>query len=798
MPLRRSSGPFQRDPFLQTGRRLALQLWVLSIVCWWGLGMPFSRLWWLVNERQLHWIFFCYAWEVPIIGWTGAVFLPYLVWRRLSGRFLAGDPDAFRALTVYPAQVALLVLATSSLGYLLGAVQINIFAHLPTIEFFKIAAQGPVLGAAFGVAAFLLAERAVREVALSAATLRGAEARSGKLFASLYSKVLVLTVTLVLAVLAPIFLFNLTLEQERQEAMLAQRLSGLLAAATDPEQVTSILGKAIGPETYWFVADSMTGKIVDGRGERRRLADLALDDPQQIMASDSGWFASRQGRHQVVVYRRISGHDRGDRIVVVAPFSDYRGTLLPATLIMIGIGGVTGVIGLGLAMLLARNLVDPLHRLRAATSRMAGGNLNIETVAVAGADEVSALARDFDHMAQEVRANEARLRQAYEQLRIAQEHLVQAERLSAVGRVVSGVAHELNNPLSAILHFAEDLQADEDRGPSDREALTVISDQARRSRAIVRDLLAFVRARDDRREQVEVEDLIRSALQTVRADALEAGVTLHLHVSPGLPPVEVDRPGIEQVLTNLLVNGIQACPHGGHITVSAGDEQGRCSVSVEDDGVGIDPDVLPRLFEPFFTTKPQGKGTGLGLSVSLGIVEQHGGTLTGANRSGAPGARFTMTLPWAARRVSPDRPAVPSGVGQAASARMASTSPGRVLIIDDEPSIRMALRRFFQRFKWVVDEADSGADGLNRLAGMDGANGYDVVITDLKMPGMSGIELHDRIRAAHPDQFRRLIIVTGDVASAEAQRLLQRTDRPVLEKPFEIEDLMRAVGEVTS
>jgi CheY-like chemotaxis protein len=145
---------------------LALQLWLTSMLCWWIIGIPFSLLWWLVNASQQRWILICYAWEVPAVGWTGAVLLPVLGFRRLQRRLEAGDPAVGPDLARFPFRVALLVIGTSSVGYLLGAIQLDHFAYLPDLEFAKITVQGPVLGGLFAVAAYLMAERAVERLGL--------------------------------------------------------------------------------------------------------------------------------------------------------------------------------------------------------------------------------------------------------------------------------------------------------------------------------------------------------------------------------------------------------------------------------------------------------------------------------------------------------------------------------------------------------------------------------------------------------------------------------------------------------
>lgn len=238
-------------------------------------------------------------------------------------------------------------------------------------------------------------------------------------------------------------------------------------------------------------------------------------------------------------------------------------------------------------------------------------------------------------------------RRADEERAQLQIQLAQSQRMQTVGRVVSGVAHELNNPLAAILSFSE-LLLEEERSPADQEALRIIYDQALRSRAIVRDLLAFVRRRQERvRETLAPHALADAALRALRPQLALAGGQVELAAGGEDVHVRADRAGIEQVLTNLLLNAAHAATPGGSVRVSVERRGERCRIVVEDSGPGIPAEVMPHIFEPFFTTKGTGQGTGLGLPVSLGIVEQHGGTLTAENRAAAEGggARFVVELP---------------------------------------------------------------------------------------------------------------------------------------------------------
>ena len=378
--------------------------------------------------------------------------------------------------------------------------------------------------------------------------------------------------------------------------------------------------------------------------------------------------------------------------------------------------------------------------------------------------------------------------------------LAQSLRMEAVGRLVSGVAHELNNPLAAILTFSEDLLREPAPGlPT--EPLVVIRDQAQRARAIVRDLLAFVRRREERREHIATNDLVERVTNAMRREIERLELRMEVEVGSGLPGIIGDSVGLEQVLTNLLDNAMRAAGKRGWVALRAQTVREGLQIVVEDSGEGIRPELLPRIFEPFFTTRAAGQGTGLGLSVSLGIVEQHGGRLTVENRPGPEhGARFTVLLPFGVaatdRRLTPRVPPVPV---EDPLSSLPKAEPGRsprVLIIDDEAPVRAAMRRFFERRGWTVEEAEDGQPGLAAvLAAPDDAM-YDLVISDLKMPGMSGIDVHNGLAATKPALLRRLVIATGDTASPDAAVFLSKTRCPILEKPFALDDLARIADQV--
>jgi two-component system NtrC family sensor kinase len=362
-----------------------------------------------------------------------------------------------------------------------------------------------------------------------------------------------------------------------------------------------------------------------------------------------------------------------------------------------------------------------------------------------------------------------------------------AERAEALGQLVSGVAHELNNPLASMLNFTEDLLLGES-DPERRSALEVIRAQALRSRVIVRDLLTFARRGGNRPHLPHAPGPIVSDVVRALRPGLGDGVRLDSDISDGGMVLAIDRAGFEQVITNLLTNAAQATGPGGNVLLRARVHEQWYEIEVLDDGPGIAPEVLSRLFEPFFTTKSTGQGVGLGLSVSVGIVQEHGGTLTAANRRDAQGAVFTVRFPVPEVALELPPPPLPrTSVPAVKRSSQAQPVEGPVLlIVDDEEPIRRALRRFFERRGWIVEEAHDGVEGDRLLSAPDASQRYVAILCDLRMPGLDGPELYARVNERTPELARRFVISTGDVVGETAAAFLASIDSPVLEKPYEL------------
>ncbi len=410
--------------------------------------------------------------------------------------------------------------------------------------------------------------------------------------------------------------------------------------------------------------------------------------------------------------------------------------------------------------------------------------VTVGQLAVDGTHGTVAIIRDLTDQ----RAAE-REREAFER------RMAEAEKMLAIGRVVSGVAHELNNPLAVVLGQSEQLY-ETARESEMRSGLRMINEQAQRARHIVKDLLAFARRRDDAREPVNMAASARRVAASQNGQATDHGVTLLTNLPERLPPVVADPLAIEQVLVNLIDNALDAAGPGGTVTVSGRGANGRAEVLVEDSGPGIADDMVARIFEPFFTTKPTGQGTGLGLSVSTGLAEQHGGTLRVENRpTQGIGARFILSIP-----IDPEAmAAVPANRKTATLPRPPRRDDGSVaeaMLIDDESAVRATLARIFQRGGWALRESATGEEGLAWLLTVPSEMAPAVILCDLKMPGLNGKELYTRLVETRPDLVPRVIFVTGDVVEQSTAAFLASAGREVVEKPFTVAEIATAVEKV--
>jgi signal transduction histidine kinase len=402
----------------------------------------------------------------------------------------------------------------------------------------------------------------------------------------------------------------------------------------------------------------------------------------------------------------------------------------------------------------------------------------------------------------ELRATMAERERLEAAVRDREAHVVQSDRLASLGTLAAGVAHEINNPLTYVvtnLGFVGERLASLGEGlrRSDgkpvgaeladiREALAEAQEGAQRVRQIVRDLRTYSRGDDDKVKVVDVWRVLDwSANMAMNEIRHRARLVKDLGPVPGVRGTETR---LGQVFINLLVNAAQAIAAGNRAdneirisTMTDGD--GRAVIVISDTGPGIEPEALDRIFEPFFTTKPTGVGLGLGLFVCHGIIKSMGGTLTAESPPGA-GATFVVTLP----------PALPviahEGEGGPAPLPPASAHRTRVLAVDDEPHVLRSLQRALGAHEVIV--ADSGADALRRL---EADPAFDVILCDLMMDDMTGMDLHRRLQARAPELAQRIVFMTGGVFTDGARDFLAGVPNPCIEKPFDLKALRELVSQ---
>ncbi len=363
------------------------------------------------------------------------------------------------------------------------------------------------------------------------------------------------------------------------------------------------------------------------------------------------------------------------------------------------------------------------------------------------------------------------------------ERFTEAGRLLSIGELASGVAHEINNPLASINLYSEVLLG-QDLPDSVITDLQVISDQAKRAAAIVRNLLQFARKSSPEISTVSAREFVERCMELKSHDFRINNISASASVPFDLAEIKIDEQLMTQVIVNILNNAEQACvaAHGrGHISVTVREIDGSTRISISDDGPGIPAENLSKVFDPFFTTKDVGEGTGLGLSVSYGIIAQLGGKLW-AESDGLTGATFHIEVPPAAAI----RTAEPAD-GEDLPERE-SRSHLHVLVVDDEPDLRNILVRLLQRNHHTVDQAADGEEAWRKLQDQH----FDCVLLDLRMAGTDGQELFQRISSSYPSLADKVIFITGDLANARTRSFLNALSNLVLEKPISVWDLERA------
>jgi len=426
--------------------------------------------------------------------------------------------------------------------------------------------------------------------------------------------------------------------------------------------------------------------------------------------------------------------------------------------------------------LVRRRMWEPLTALRRGIQQVSNGDLTSQ-VPVNRDDELGNVTTHFNQMT-----------------RVLRDRAEEQGRFAAAGELLGGVAHEVNNPLMAIASHAELRLADPNLPAEQRNEMQTILRQAQRAAKLLRGLLRFVRAGEKRATAVNLNDVIRSAIDLVSYRFLVDEITIGGKLDPALPTVIGDANRLEQVLVNLLSNALDALrtvkpPRRLTVDSFIDDTGGRVCVTVTDNGPGIAPEIAQRLFRPFASTKGA-RGTGLGLYISRQIVREAEGEVDVVKRAegGGGGAQFMIWLPTTRQAV----PTSPTDVPQPASPTTTGTTliGVRVLLVEDEELVRSPMSRFLKRRGSEVGEAGDGLEALQRLeAGFD----PHVILVDLRMPRLDGAEFYLHLQQARPALAERVIFLSGDITQLASRGIAEVPRERVLVKPVELTELEQRI-----
>ena len=367
-----------------------------------------------------------------------------------------------------------------------------------------------------------------------------------------------------------------------------------------------------------------------------------------------------------------------------------------------------------------------------------------------------------------------------------QSKLLQTEKMAALGQLVSGIAHELNNPLTAIMGYAQ-LLLGHGLQPAQLSEANKVFQEAERARRIVKNLLYFARENKPERTRVDLNEIVERTLALRSYELKVENIAVECELEPDLPETVGDPYQLQQVTLNLLVNAEQALLLGrgrGRVWIRTHRlPHNKISLEVADDGPGIPLDIASRIFDPFFTTKPSGIGTGLGLSIVYGIVQQHNGEVTFESRPGA-GTKFFVELPVVSLPAEqrPTALAAPAGQSQ-------DVPRGRILVVEDETTVAQLIVDVLREEGHFVEAVLDSQEGLTRISRAH----YELVICDLRMPRLDGPAFYEALVSAGSPMQKRIIFITGDTLAPRTLEFLEPHGLPYLAKPFLVEELKLAV-----
>lgn len=473
---------------------------------------------------------------------------------------------------------------------------------------------------------------------------------------------------------------------------------------------------------------------------------------------------------------------------VLAAMADIKRTVGLITFVVI-------CVGIFITVFLVRIIIRPIRRLVVGTRRISRGDLSHE-VKVSSSDEIGDLADSFNQMTRFLqkyhsqieeysRTLEQKVQERTQKLQEKELELIRSEKFAAIGELITGMTHELNNKLTPILGYIQIFKT-MDLGKDGARYAEVMEDSAMKAKRIVESLLKYSRPVPPKQDYIDVNETLRKTIHLVEPKIRTLGLRLELSLAKTLPRTIADDAQLGQAFLNILNNSCQAMEEmeeEGALEVSSRLQGNRIQFRISDTGPGISKNDLSKIFDPFFSTKEVGKGTGLGLSITYGIIQAHEGTIHVQSELGK-GTTFLIELP--VKEMDRKEPA-----RRPAHASRAPHERGRILVVDDDESVRMVLQDALKN-RHDVHLAPSAKAAMRIMA----KRTFDVYFIDLRMPGISGQQLYGWIREKRSKELDKTVFITGDTFDSKTKSFLQKSGRPRLIKPFDMAKLHEIVERI--
>lgn len=573
----------------------------------------------------------------------------------------------------------------------------------------------------------------------------------------------------------------------------------LLGALTLGSEIGSAVAQDFGQLTGSDIALLANGRVVastaNTRDEEQMAAWFKELSPRNGKTDDNSQAAKKVvlgGEHFFCSAGRFASLQNDGKLgyLVLSSYEQPLRALQTTRRLLLGVSLAVMLLGAGVVWFLVRKVTRPLLELSESAEAVGLGDFS-RRVEVRSQDECGELARVFNRMTENLKSSREQLELTVESLKTTQAQLIQSEKLAGIGEFVSGVAHELNNPLTSVMGFSE-LLKQTGTDPQQKRYLDMIHKSAVRCQKIVQALLSFARHHQPERKPVCVNGLVEAVIEILNYQLRTSNIEVRTKLDSALPLAMVDAHQMQQVFLNIINNArqsIEAHQPKGWIQITTEARDPNVRIAIQDSGPGIAPENLSKLFDPFFTTKEVGKGTGLGLSLCYGIVKEHGGSITPRSRPGE-GATFIIELPITHEAEGPAP--VPQRAPDTDVINPREGAGKKVLVIDDEEPILQMVREALAPRGYEVDTAPDGEAGLQRV----NQRRYDVLLCDWKMPGLNGQEVYERLRSKNRDLANRVIFITGDVVNDHCRQFLQTNNKICLPKPFTLTEFRDAIGKV--